>query len=110
MNKELLKYFSFEGRTPRSEFWGIQVALVAVGFFVGFMMAAVAASGSPFLSLVWFVIGIATLGAAIVLTFACLARRARDAGLTPWWALALLIPYVSVGVLIVIGCLKTEDE
>lgn len=82
---------------------------MVAGFVLGFLFAAMSATFDPIAGIMWALLTVALLVAGIVVSFATLARRARDAGLGPWWAAALFIPYVSAVVLIVFGCLKSED-
>lgn len=101
------QYFSFKNTATRSEYWAVQI--------IGFMaFAAVILLGMMFtaMQMFWFTVVIYIL--AIVgytwLNIATTVRRCRDAAISPWWTLALIIPYVGFIVWIVIGCLSTETN
>jgi uncharacterized membrane protein YhaH (DUF805 family) len=86
------KYFVFEGKATRSEYWGVSLicyvlALPAL-FFAG-------------------ILG----GMIIIWTLLCTtARRCRDAGINPWFSATILIPWIAIIAVVVFGCLKTEKE
>jgi uncharacterized membrane protein YhaH (DUF805 family) len=86
------KYFAFDGKASRSEYWGVSLicyvlALPAL-FFAGILGG---------LAIVWTLLSTT-------------ARRCRDAGINPWFSATILIPWIAVIAVIVFGCLKTENE
>lgn len=104
------KYFKFNGSSTRSEYWGVNI----VGGICAFILAMfgtiiTGASSSTFGVIVGALILIATFVAAIWLSVATAVRRCRDAGLNPWWAAAVCIPYLGWIVFVVLGCLKTDE-
>ncbi len=83
------KYFCFEGRAARAEFWYWFLACVVINFVLGIGDKFI---GRPILSgLFWLAVLLPTLGAA--------ARRLHDTGKT---ALLLLLALTGIGALIVL--------
>lgn len=101
------KFFSFYGLTQRSEYWAVMVITLVAGFFLGFGI------GGMFLSDATAILGlILILGLMVVsawLTLATTARRCRDAGISPYWCLVMLVPYVSFIATIVFGVIPTDQ-
>jgi uncharacterized membrane protein YhaH (DUF805 family) len=100
------QYFSFSNTATRSEYWAVQlISLVAVAILM--TAAGLTAISLPGLGLVL----ILAMGVAYIwILLATSARRCRDADISPWWTLALLMPYAGFVVWIVIGCLKTHEQ
>jgi uncharacterized membrane protein YhaH (DUF805 family) len=104
------KYFDFDGRITRSEYWAIYLITIGLMFPVTFVIGLMAMTHS--------IIGILLSTALMVLFFVGLlvvygatsAKRCRDAGISPWFALALLIPTIQFICFIVFGCLPSEKE
>jgi len=98
-----MKYFSFSGIASRQEYWAVIVIGALAGIFLVPAFGAVALSDEGVTSTVFLVL----LGLAVFyVQLAATARRARSAGINPWWAGLLFMPYVNFVVAIVIGCLK----
>lgn len=104
-----VKYFEFTGRATRSEYWGtnlvaylllIPVVMLGALFTLGGIIGAVVGA-------LIIIAGVISLTWAVLATT---ARRCRDAGINPWFTLAVLIPYIAIIPWIVFGCLKTEKE
>ncbi len=105
--EKYLKYFDFHGSATRSEYWGVNiiaylllipVLIVGALFTLGGILGAVVG-------------GLLIVGGVVVLTWVVLAttaRRCRNAGINPWFAGTILIPYFALIPWIVFGCLKTE--
>lgn len=105
---KLLKYFSFSGTATRSEFWGVLFITTALIFTVSFVFGFAVALQATLLGAASLVALVMVALASIWLCFATTARRCRDAGISPWWTLATIIPYVGTIVFIVLGCIKTD--
>lgn len=103
------KYLIFSGKASRSEYWAVH--LIAFAIFSVLMMIAVgiAALGTSgiFASTAFIIISIIMIG---WLVFATTARRCRDAGINPWFTLAVFIPYLNIIPWVVFGCLETKKE
>jgi len=103
------KYFTFTGKATRSEYWGVNiisyllllpVLIIGAIFTMGGLIGSVAG-------------GLLILAGVVALSWAVLAttaRRCRDAGINPWFAGAILIPWIAIIPFIVFGCLKTEKS
>jgi uncharacterized membrane protein YhaH (DUF805 family) len=106
---QLSKYLSFEGKAKRSEYWAVYLISTA-----STIPAILVAAGLALLGIVGTV-----MGAFLLIAFACLmtfitvatvVRRCNDIGISPWFALTLLVPYVNFITFIVFGCLASEKE
>ena len=105
------KYFSFQGNSARSEYWGVNILGGIAAFVLAFIGAAIAGSSTGTFGVAFgSMLLIATLVAAIWLSLATAVRRCRDAGINVWWAAAICIPYIGWIVSIVLGCIKTDAE
>ena len=98
------KYATFSGRATRSEYWyvvlfGYLLALLIV--FLGMII------DSPEL-----IIGLSTVLSLILLVpgLAVCIRRLHDTGRSGWWYLLVLIPYIGAIALLVIFCLKSDED
>lgn len=111
------KYFSFEGKASRQEYWAVMIILwaaafaVGLGFGINLMATASAESVSGIgASVLLFVV---LLGVAIWVDFATTARRCRDAGISPWWTLVLIpanfMAFVGIIALVVFGVLPPKE-
>lgn len=100
-----MKYFSFNGFATRSEYWGVQVVSIPGCAFASVIAGLAVDTGAS--AFVGFSM-IAVIVAWVVVLLATAVRRCRDAGINPWWAASLFIPYVSIVPWIVIGCLQTD--
>lgn len=102
-------FFSFEGKSKRSEYWAINLCCYVVLLGVGLVSALIMMSGIfGAVSGVLLILGTAFMLAWLV--FAVTARRCRDIGISPWFTLSLLVPYIAIVPFIVFGCLKSEDK
>ena len=98
------KYATFSGRATRSEYWyvvlfGYLLALLIV--FLGMII------DSPEL-----IIGLSTVLSLILLVpgLAVCIRRLHDTGRSGWWYLLVLIPYIGAFALLIIFCLKSDED
>lgn len=103
------KYLDFNGRSTRSEYWGVNIVCYLGLILLALLAILVIMSG---------VLG-AMFGGILVLSgtfiiawviMAVTARRCRDAGINPWFAGSILIPYIAVIPWIVFGCLPSQKE
>jgi uncharacterized membrane protein YhaH (DUF805 family) len=91
-------YFSFHGFARRLQFWTVFFAATGALMLANAIMVA---------------IGVVNIGVFIAslpiawLWVATAARRARDAGISPWWAALMLIPLVSLIMMIVLGSMRS---
>lgn len=89
----LARLTDFSGRASRSEYgwFGLFLLLVLAGLVLAIVLAS-RLTGAP--------VSLGALALLLIPLFlagvAVQARRLRDAGLSPWWTLANLIPYVGV--------------
>jgi uncharacterized membrane protein YhaH (DUF805 family) len=106
---QLSTYLSFQGKARRSEYWAIYLISTACT-----IPALLVAAGLALLGIVGTV-----MGAFLLISFACLmtlitiatvVRRCNDIGISPWFTLTLLIPYVNFITFIVFGCVASEKE
>ena len=97
------RFADFKGRSRRSEYWYIQLFLVATNLAVagidlalmdGDLDRFIANGGGGIVGLIW-------IFATIVPALAVLIRRLHDTGRTGWWALVGLVPFVGAIVLLV---------
>ena len=117
MKEEFKKYFwdviknhyaDFKGRATRKEYWSFVAAYLITSIIL------------IFLSVLFFEIGLGILGGILIGLFmlfvlvilvpglALAVRRIHDIGLSGWWYLIGLIPYVGGIVLLVFYCLPSE--
>lgn len=105
----LRKYFSFDGTLTRSEYWAVYLVTIGLLFPVMFVVGALSMIG-----LLGVLLGTAILCFVLVsyiIVYATTSvKRCRDAGLSPWFTLALLIPTINFVCWIVFGCLPTEKK
>jgi hypothetical protein len=113
------KYFAFEGKASRSEYWGTYLISTAVLLCIVIPICfAILAISLP---LTIIVVGFAGIALSLlllcvggVLTFwlyaATAVRRCIDADISPWFALTLLLPPpFSTIPFVVFGCLPSEE-
>jgi uncharacterized membrane protein YhaH (DUF805 family) len=96
-------YTNFKGRARRSEYWFIQLFLVATNIAVAVIDLAlmngdverfIANGGGGIVGLIW-------IFATIVPALAVLIRRLHDTNRSAWWALIGLVPLAGAIVLLV---------
>jgi uncharacterized membrane protein YhaH (DUF805 family) len=103
------QYLTTEGRATRSEYWGVYLSTWLILAIVTMLFFALTITG-----MMGVVIGsIIMIASAVILTWAMLAtsiRRCRDAGISPWFTLSFLVPYINFIVFIVFGVLNTDKD
>ena len=95
------KYFNFNGTTKRQEYWAVYV-ISMVALILSIIVTELGALGA--------VIALAMIVAALWAVIATTVRRLRDAGLSLWWVLATLVPYIGTVATIVFGCIGSKEE
>ena len=103
------KYFKFDGTAQRSEFWAVTIVNAICAVILAFAAIAIMTIDSTFAIALGVLALLATLVVSYWVTIATCVRRCKDAGINPWWTLAIIIPYVGSIVFIVLGCLKTDE-
>ena len=103
------KYISTDGTATRSEYWGVYLSTWLILALVTMLFFMLTLTG-----MIGIVIGsIIMIASAVTLTWTMLAtsiRRCRDAGISPWFTLSFLVPYINFIVFIVFGVLNTDKD
>lgn len=107
---KLRKYFDFDGISTRSEYWGVYLVTIGLLFPIMFIVGLFSIMGGIIGMLVSTAISVFVLVAFTIVYAATSVRRCRDAGLSPWFALALIIPTVNFVCWIVFGCLPSAKQ
>ena len=108
------KYFSFTGVATRSEFWAVNLIVILGGwialigmlvFSAGVALANEAVGGLFVLSsfAAWFI-------ACIWLILAVAVRRCRDADISVFWVIPLILPILFVIMTIILGVLPSVKK
>ena len=105
------QYFSFEGESRREVYWAVTVINLLVGaVVVPIIGTAFTASGMHPLTVLAIVILLSPLWVGPVwLQLATAARRCREAGINPFWAATVFLPYLAVIPMVVIGVLPSAS-
>ena len=104
----MTRYLNFSRRAGRSEYWGVLI----IGWLLTIVLTLVTVTVMILDGLFVLLGALVMLAGFVVLIWAMLATtasRCRDAGINPWWTAATLIPYVGFVVMIVVGCLSTQQ-
>ena len=101
------RYTDFQGRSSRSEFWWVWLAMMIVTLVleVPFLMDPRGALGMIF-GLLLAVFGLATLVPGLALSF----RRLHDIEKSAWWLLIALIPFGAIVLLVFYVLPGTKGE
>ena len=91
------KYFCFDGRADRAEFW----QYILVNFIAGAILGAIPKIG-PILSAVWFL-------ALLLPSLGVCARRLHDTGKSGWFILISLVPFIGA-LLLLIFCIPEGSK
>lgn len=104
---DVMPYFNFQGKSTRSEYWAMNLFC-----YVALLLSALISVLSIMSGIFGAIFGVVfMLGMAVIVTwlvFAVTVRRCRDIGISPWFTVSLLIPYIAIIPFIVFGCLKSE--
>lgn len=104
---EIKRYYSFEGMSSRTEYWGVYIAS-CLGMMIALALAGFFAIIE--LGIISYVILCVTAISIVWISIATLVKRCRDIGISPLFSFAMLIPTVNIIVLIVFGCLPSKTE
>ena len=96
------EYFSFNGVAKRQEYWAIHIISILALILAMAMLEGAGALGA----LTALIILVGTLWAVLAVT----VKRIRDTGLSTWWLLVVLVPYVGTIATIVFGCIGTAKQ
>ncbi|MBW9090039.1 DUF805 domain-containing protein [Rhizobium wenxiniae] len=98
------RYFSFSGRSTRSQYWLFSLTVVVLGIIAVVLDAAVLGSPKPaaFTALVYV--------AHLIPSLAVTVRRLHDADKSGWLVLLLLVPLVNLVCYVVFGCLASTPD
>ena len=106
----LKPYADFSGLTSRKEFWLCYVAMLVASIgltgLVLLLMAVAGVSGGLVATVLCSIVGLGLLVPGIAIS----VRRLRDAGLSPWLILVVLVPGLGALALLVMFCLPTKYE
>lgn len=110
----MTKYFSFEGLANRSEFWAINLITIFGGWMVLVAMlvfSGLVAMSSQVLGGLFVISSFALwLVSTIWLLLAVGVRRCRDADISIFWVIPLVLPILFVIMTIVLGVLPSVDK
>ena len=97
------KFFCFEGRADRKEFWYFVLANFCISIMIGIIDGLIFGTGHAYLgSLYSLAVLLPNLGVSV--------RRLHDIGKSGWWLLLSLIPVIGTIVLLVWACKPSVDE
>lgn len=102
-------YFSARGLASRKQFWTVMLLVFIANIFLHPLFDAMLYQGGNADG----IIEIATFGTVVVTIWIALAtsvRRAKDAGVSPWLAILMLIPGVSLVMLLVLGSMSSKSR
>jgi len=103
------KYFNFDGTITRSEYWAVY--LITIGLLIPVMFVVGVLSWLGVLGMLLSTALLVFVLVAFTIVYATTSvKRCRDAGISPWFTLALLIPTVNFVCWIVFGCLPSEKK
>lgn len=105
---DVMPYFNLQGKSKRSEYWAMNlfcyVALILAG-----LISALSMMSGVFGVIIGIIFMLSVSVALVWLVMAVTVRRCRDIGISPWFTVSLLIPYIAIIPFIVFGCLKSEE-
>jgi uncharacterized membrane protein YhaH (DUF805 family) len=98
------RYFDFQGRSSRKEYWMFYLLFVIVSVVASVLMAATGSPDGMVSMLVMALLGIFVLGSFIP-SLAVSFRRLHDTDRSAWWLLIALLPFIGGLVLLVFNVL-----
>lgn len=108
------KYFSFQGVANRSEFWAVNLITIFLGWVVLIAMlvfSALIALGSEFIGGLFVISSYAAwLVGTLWLLLAVGVRRCRDADISIFWVIPLILPILFVIMTIIFGVLPSVEK
>jgi uncharacterized membrane protein YhaH (DUF805 family) len=107
----LRRYFSFVGKSPRTEYW-VTLLVSGVFFFVAYAVSSEFAAGFPHHRAeesFWFMMMLLS-PPFIWLQLSVTARRLGDLGWSKWYSLTVLVPYVGLIPVIALGCMPSPKS
>lgn len=103
----LLRYFDFGGRSTRLQFWAYLLTLFFLNVVIYVLMRALGINAAPTAEIVFGIFWVLHT----VPTFAVLARRLHDSGLSmKWIALAIILPIVGWAVVLIMACRPSDED
>lgn len=88
----LRRYFEFDGRSQRAEYWFFALFNLVIGFILGIVDGVIGTGG---------LLGMVYMLAILVPSVAVSIRRLHDTGRSGWWLLVSFVPIVGVIALII---------
>lgn len=108
------KYFSFLGKATRSEFWATNLIVIFAGWIVLIALlifsAMFAIISEIFVGMMVIISFVGWFVACIWLLLAVGVKRCRDADISVFWIIPLILPVTFVIMTIVLGVLPTVDK
>ena len=99
------KYFCFEGRARRKEYWMFAlfngIVGVAISWIASLLAGATGMNGITYLGALYNL-------AVFIPGLAVSVRRLHDIGKSGWWFLILLVPFIGAIVLLIFFCLDSQ--
>lgn len=109
----IMKWFSFEGRATRKEWWIVTVLTVIASFVAGFLLffSILFSLGSEPGGNVGILLTLLVFLVIFIAQYATSVRRYHDRAKSGWWILVAFIPFVGPIIQCVeLGFLKSVDE
>ena len=101
-NTDVKEYFNFNGDATRQEYWAV-IIISIIAMVIGFIALEDSSTIAIF-------VGLGIIVATIWAILATTVRRLRDAGLSIWWILVTLVPYIGTIATIVFGCIASKEK
>jgi uncharacterized membrane protein YhaH (DUF805 family) len=98
------RYFDFQGRASRKEYWLFYLLFVIATVVCSVLVYATGSPDGVFAMLISLVFGVFALG-SLIPSFAVAFRRLHDTNRSAWWLLIALLPFIGGIVLLVFNVL-----
>ncbi len=97
-------YFQFHGRMARAEYWWFVLMniIIAIAIFIVIVLLSLKNTGIALLAVYYLAIPLPSLGTQV--------RRLHDIGLSGWWLLISLVPYVGGIALLIMFILPAKPS